>query len=57
MTPSVHRDVDADAPVTGTAIAAATAAAAAIPLSFPRIRISPLSGRCPTRSNTSGDAL
>jgi hypothetical protein len=41
MTPSVHRDVDADAPVTGTAIAAATAATAAIPLSFPRIRVSP----------------
>jgi hypothetical protein len=37
MTPSVHRDVDADAPVTGTAITAATTTAAAIPLSFPRI--------------------
>ena len=49
MTPSVHRDVDADAPVTGTAIIAATtgatATAAVIPLSFPRIRVSPLSGR------------
>jgi hypothetical protein len=41
MTPSVHRDVDADAPVTGTAIAAAAATTAAIPLSFPRIRVFP----------------
>jgi hypothetical protein len=53
MTPSVHRDVDADAPVTGTAIDAATAAAAAaaIPLSFPRIRVFPSARPVdPTRS-------